>query len=183
MRTEVTADQLVALLHKLELRSRKEAKGLPRQPEPGQYWEGFIFHVAGFPLLASMDEVAEILNQVPPIARVPGAKPWVRGVANLRGQLLPIVDLQQLLGERALVLGRHSRILVVNQNDDNSTGLLVARVSGRRRLPADGFSGLAGVEGMIKPFVEGGFVIDGTEWPVFSLKRLVSYPDYQSAAK
>lgn len=182
MGSGANAAQLVELLHGLELRSRKEAKGLPRMPAPGRFWEGFIFHVGDASLLAAMDEVAEILNQVPPIARVPGAKPWVRGVANLRGNLLPIIDLQQLLGAPALVMGRRSRILVVNQDED-SIGLLVANVLGRRRLPANGFRPLTGGDDLIRPFVAGSFAIDGAEWPVFSLKRLVAHPDFQSAAK
>ena len=40
---------------------------------------------------------------VPPLTRVPGAKTWVKGIANVRGQLLPVLDLRQYLA-----VGRHA---------------------------------------------------------------------------
>ena len=48
------------------------------------------------------DEVVEILP-MPQVTPVPGAQPWLLGVANIRGNLLPIVDLKQFLeGERTV---------------------------------------------------------------------------------
>jgi twitching motility protein PilI len=44
------------------------------------------------------DEVREVLMVPPAITRVPGAKSWVRGLANVRGHLLPLVDLREFLG-------------------------------------------------------------------------------------
>ena len=36
------------------------------------------------------------------VTRVPGAKGWMRGLSNVRGQLLPVIDLRAFLG-----VGRH----------------------------------------------------------------------------
>ena len=60
-------------------------------------WSGIAFRVGGNNLLAPLDEVVEILD-MPKLARVPLAQPWVCGIANVRGNLLPVVDLSGFLG-------------------------------------------------------------------------------------
>jgi twitching motility protein PilI len=182
MTAALTSKQLLDVLCNLEERSKTEVKGLPSHKDSALYWEGFVFQAARQLFMASMEEVVEILNQAPPITRVPGAKSWVRGVANLRGTLLPVMDLQQLLGGRPLVLGRRSRILVIDQ-DGVSTGLLVASVAGRKRFLKSDFTRLQALVPAVRPFVSGGFVVDDTEWPVFNISKLMQFPDYQSAAR
>ena len=44
-------------------------------------------------LLTRMGEVSEILDP-PDYTRVPGVKDWVVGIANVRGSLLPLMDLK-----------------------------------------------------------------------------------------
>ncbi|MBF0256978.1 MAG: chemotaxis protein CheW [Gammaproteobacteria bacterium] len=173
---------LLQLLAQLQDRSGREARGLPSWQDSSLYWEGFVFQVAGRQLLASMDEISEILNQVPPVTRVPGAKSWVRGVVNFRGNLLPLMDLQQLMGGTPLGIDRHSRILVVDQ-DGVPTGLLVAGVAGRKRFPRSELTPLVSVEPSIAAFVDQGLMVDGEEWPVFSLAKLRACADYQTAAR
>jgi hypothetical protein len=46
---------------------------------------------------------------------VPGAQPWMLGVANVRGTLLPVVDLKQFLEGERTVLHEGQRVLVVRQ--------------------------------------------------------------------
>src|SRR5512139_721195 len=75
-------------------------------------WTGIGFSVLGLRLLAPMGSVTEIL-MVPPLARLPRVKPWVRGVANVRGRLLPVIGLATLLGGRATPHWRQHRVLVL----------------------------------------------------------------------
>lgn len=182
MKAAQSIQALIALLQALEQRSEQEAKGLPTWQDRVNTWEGFVFLLSGMQLLASMSEILEIIHHVPPITRVPGAKPWVRGVANVRGNLLPVMDLQQLCGANPLSINRRTRILVVNQAGV-ATGLLVAAVTGRKQFPANKLVPMASVELGLQTFVENGFVVDGQEWPVFSVPALLAYPDYQSAAR
>src|SRR3546814_1495405 len=46
---------------------------------------------------------------------VPGTQPWMLGVANVRGNLLPIVDLKQFLEGERTVLHEGQRVLIVRQ--------------------------------------------------------------------
>ncbi|MEO5342114.1 MAG: chemotaxis protein CheW [Gammaproteobacteria bacterium SHHR-1] len=180
--TASQADTPLQLLARLEARSHNETKGLPDGRDSSLYWEGFAFQVAGQQLLASMDEISEILIQVPPVTRVPGAKPWVRGVVNFRGNLLPLMDLQQLMGGKPLGIDRHTRILVVNR-EGVSSGLLVAGVAGRKRFPRSELAAAEILDPGLAPLIEGAAWIDGEQWPIFSLARLHAYPDYHSAAR
>lgn len=177
-----SADELVALLRNIELQSREEAEGLPQQRDLTRYWEGIVFSVAGSRLVVALDEVSEIFNDVPSLARVPGAKSWIKGVANIRGNLMPIADLQEFLGGRAIVVGRRSRILLVN-DEGLSVGLLISNVQGMRHFPETGRKKAVGSNEAVQPYVTGGFAHDGEEWPIFSMKKLLTDPAFQVAAK
>ena len=65
-------------------------------------------------LASGFDEVVEILP-MPQVTPVPGAQPWMLGVANIRGNLLPIVDLKQFLEGERTVLHEGQRVLIVRQ--------------------------------------------------------------------
>ncbi len=75
----------------------------------------------------------EVLNYPGQLTRVPGAKSWIKGLANVRGALLPVIDLRQYLGSGATPLTRNTRLLVVNHRDVPA-GLMVDEVLGFRRF-------------------------------------------------
>lgn len=180
----MTADarELLDLLRNIERRSREEGAGLPQHRDLTRYWEGVVFHTSGIRLVVALGEVSEILSHVPVMSRVPGAKSWVKGVANIRGNLLPIVDLQEFLGGRPIILGRRSRVLIINR-EGLSAGLLVANVMGLRHFPEHGWGEETRVSEAIRPFVAGGFAQNDEDWPVFSIQRLTSDTGFQVAAK
>lgn len=176
------AEGFLTLLRTIERRSREEGAGLPQHRDLTRYWEGIMFLSSGARLVVALDEVVEILSHVPVMTRVPGAKPWVKGVANIRGNLLPIVDLQEFLGGNPIVVGRRSRVLIVNREGLN-TGLLVANVLGMRHFPENGWKESAQASESIRPYIAGGFAQDGEDWPIFSIQRLASDTAFQVAAK
>lgn len=77
--------------------------------------------------------VAEIVRYTPPTATA-AATDLVRGLINLRGRILPIVDLSARLG-RELTVGGATRILVVDLRR-GAVGLIVDRVGGIVTVPA-----------------------------------------------
>ncbi len=66
------------------------------------------------------------------ITRVPLLPSYVLGVFNLRGEIVPVVDLRQLFGVALSDMSKDSRILVVKK-EKSKLGLLVdsARDTGR----------------------------------------------------
>lgn len=71
----------------------------------------------------TVDQVQEILR-VGELTRVPHAPFPVRGVTNMRGQVLPVVDLRRRLGLQEIELGEDHRIMVVDSRN-RLIGLLV----------------------------------------------------------
>lgn len=81
----------------------------------------------------------EFIREIRPtesITRLPRAPTHVKGITNLRGKIIPVVDLKQRLGFASSgEPGADSRILVA-ETAGATTGLLVDRVEQVIRLPA-----------------------------------------------
>lgn len=77
--------------------------------------------------------VREIVR-VPEITSVPNAPEYIEGVINLRGRIIPVVDLRKRFGQEATTLNNKSRIVVVELNG-RSVGLIVNSASEVLRLP------------------------------------------------
>lgn len=90
---------------------------------------------AGVGLLFSLKQASEIFAPVP-IKPVPYAKPWLAGVANLRGGLFTVVDLAVYLGLRDPSLSRgiatQSRLVSLGADLNLNCALLVDRLAGLR---------------------------------------------------
>jgi purine-binding chemotaxis protein CheW len=80
-------------------------------------------------LLIGVDihHVDEINRQVD-ITPVPQAPPQVRGVINLRGEVVTVVDLRNVLGMGYTEVDQNTRTVVVNSHDEQ-IGLLVDRIA------------------------------------------------------
>jgi len=90
-------------------------------PERPESW--VTFELAGELYALPVARIQEI-QRARGITRVPHAPPPVRGIANLRGKVLVVVDLRLRLGLPAAVADERSRILVVSSRQ-RSLGLLV----------------------------------------------------------
>lgn len=76
--------------------------------------------------------VREIVR-VPEITSVPNAPEYIEGVINLRGRIIPVVDLRKRFGQEAVTLNKKSRIVVVELNT-RAVGLIVNSASEVLRL-------------------------------------------------
>lgn len=79
-----------------------------------------------------IEQVREVVR-VTDITRVPHAPRHIRGVMNLRGRILPVVEIRSRLGLEPGVLTPHSRVVVVELNR-RIVGLLVDAVGQVSRL-------------------------------------------------
>ncbi len=90
---------------------------------------------AGVGLLFSLKQASEIFAPVP-IKPVPYAKPWLAGVANLRGGLFTVVDLAVYLGLREPSLHRvvapQARLVSLGSDLNLNCALMVDRLVGLR---------------------------------------------------
>jgi len=90
-------EQPFELLQELERRSRKAFAG-KGSDGMSEEWVGIGFRIGEEQFVASRDQVREVLMLPDAMTRVPGANRWMLGIANLRGHLLPLIDLKMLLG-------------------------------------------------------------------------------------
>ena len=80
-------------------------------------------------------KVQEIIR-IMEITRVPRSPEFVEGVINLRGRVIPIVDLRRRLGLAAIAHDKDTRIIVIELNS-LVVGFIVDAVSEVLRIPAD----------------------------------------------
>jgi twitching motility protein PilI len=160
------------LLHTLDSRCRENSSGMPTSKAVVDDWVGIGFRINNIPLLAKMDEVNEI-SPLPETIRVPGVKSWVKGLANIRGSLMPVLDMRAFLFGKKTELHKNSRVLIINQNG-LSAGLLVDEVYGMRRFkPQEHADEIDPDLGSIQDYLFGSFVDRVQRWNVFSVDKLV----------
>lgn len=87
--------------------------------------------IAGQNWLVDMTDISEVLP-LPPLTPVPLAKPWFRGVANVRGVLYCISDMAAYLHQGEVAPGIANRVLLVADKHAFNAALLVDRVLGLR---------------------------------------------------
>lgn len=170
-------------LQELERRARQRARGLPRQEKIQHFWSGIAFRVGETQLLTPLSDIREILPCPTVLAKVPGAKAWVRGLANIRGTLLPVIDLQACLAGKPTAVENRSRMLVINQAGVNS-GLLVDEVLGIKHFPEQSRDMETPCkESWLTLFTKGSFssVEEGT-WTVFDVRTLAESELFLKAA-
>lgn len=80
-------------------------------------------------------KVQEIVRSME-MTKVPNAPDFVEGVVNLRGKVIPIIDMRKRFGLDSREHDSHTRIIVINMNDV-ITGFVVDSVSEVLRLPKD----------------------------------------------
>jgi len=76
------------------------------------------------------------INRVGKITRVPHTPDFVEGVTNLRGEIIPVIDLRKRLGLEERPLDDRTRLVIVQING-KKTGFIVDRVQEVARLQAE----------------------------------------------
>ncbi len=171
------------ILNEIERRSLESGAELPKEEKHKAAWNGVAFVLDHNLLLAPLNDVQEVLD-CPPLTMVPRTKVWLRGIANVRGRLLPVIDLNAYLGGDATPLRGNNRILIV-QYGVLSAGLLVDDVLGQRHFLDEDSCQLptheaGGVMDYVRPSA---YHRDGDIWLVFDMRKLVSSPRFLQVAE
>lgn len=177
------AESLTAfeLLLQIDQRCRLLAADLPSQQTRNHGWSGIGFRLGERWYVAPMGEVSEVLHE-PRLTQLPGVKPWVRGVANLRGRLLPVMDLCGFLGVELSALRKQRRVLVVEYKEV-FVGLMVDEVLGMQHFDQASFepASLDAQDGPAGAFIRGQFERE-QRWQVFSPFALAQSPRFMDVA-
>jgi twitching motility protein PilI len=169
------------ILVEYERRSLAHSAGLPEQIDAPGLWRGIGFRVGLRHMVSSLSEVNEILAY-PQVAHVPGTRPWLLGVASVRGNLVPLVDLKQFLSGEPSALTDSSRVLVVRQSG-GMVGLLVDEVVGQRNFSPEQRIEKENVDGdPYARYVLEDYALGEVQWGQFSMTTLVRAPEFAQAA-
>jgi twitching motility protein PilI len=169
-------------LAEYERRSLAHVAGLPEQLQAAGLWRGIGFRIGQRRLVSSYESVAEILT-VPQITAVPGSHPWMLGVANVRSNLLPVVDLKQFLeGARSVLHEGHQKVMVLRQ-PGGDVAVTIDELYGQRSFMDEQQVEPEGlIDGRYASFIDRAYRVADDVWGVFSLDRLVRTPEFRHAA-
>lgn len=178
---EMNTTHPVDYLKAIEDGCRSSGDGHADKISTSSEWAGITYRIGNNSLVSQLGEVVEILD-VPEFSRVPLTQPWVHGVANIRGNLLPVVDLSGCLtGSVARITGK-TRVLVIDYNGFYS-GLIVDEVLGLKHFMDDEyFEEDAVVDDFLQPYTQYLFRRGEQTWAIFSLHTLADSPQFLQAA-
>ena len=170
----MSVDSPFTVLQKYDQRCRANARGLPVGEIVEDDWVGIGFSLNGKQLIAKMADVTEILPP-PETIKVPGVRAWVKGLANVRGTLLPVLDMGAYLSGVFTHPAKERRILIINKNNVMA-GLLVEEVFGMRRFkPELKIDSNLPDMGELSPYLDGVFSDAQAQWSIFDVEKLVSH--------
>ena len=169
------------LLREIERRSAQAQSGDVGDALQAE-WVGVGFRIGEEQFVASREQVREVLMLPDTMSRVPGAKRWLLGIANLRGHLLPLIDVKLMFGSGRTTLRRTTRVISVNHREVPA-GLVVDEVLGFRRFMDHEHSDET-QETIVRcdRFVAGGYQRNEETWPIFNLFDLVESNLFLQAA-
>jgi twitching motility protein PilI len=161
-------------LQALEQQVRGYGAGLPQQNEVEQrLWQGVAFRLHDELMISPLPEIKEILYYPKTLAKVPGSKPWVLGIANHQGILIPVIDLSACLGGKDIKKDGRSRLLVIALSGITA-GLLVNEVLGIKYFPEELKNKLTTQlkEKNYQTFIQECFEINQQLWSIFDMRKL-----------
>jgi twitching motility protein PilI len=130
--------------------------------------------VGGEHWLVKLEEAGEVIP-LPQMAAVPLARPWYRGLANIRGNLYSVVDLAVFQGADVTPPGTEARLLLVGEKFGMNAALLVNRMLGLRNLQQlEVKEEKRGRTWESARYVDG----EGREWHELNMSALVYHPDF-----
>jgi len=176
----VTIIDPAAILCEIDDRCRLSADSLPQKLESSDVLSSVGFRVGDSRLVTELGEVAEILTY-PEMTVVPNTRSWICGIANIRGKLLPVVDLGRYLSGTGTVVTYRTRVLVVDHQGIYS-GLVVDEVFGLKHFPEETRVDAAYPDEALGEYVRHSYRSGDHQWGLISLFTLVEAPQFLQTA-
>ncbi len=130
------------------------------------------FYIADSIYAFELDFIREVID-VPEITEIPLTEPYIRGIANLRGNVITIFDLKKKLFNNYTEFSNNSKIVIVNFKD-YTIGFLIDKISEVYPVSDEDISFPDNIEGIDKKLIEGVFEISKNAIVrILSLKELI----------
>ncbi len=148
--------------------------------EPQQY---LTFMLRGKPYATSIAHIKEII-QYGELTEVPRMPDFIRGVINLRGTVVPVIDLSSRFGEAPTVIGRRNCIIIIEiavGSETQCVGMMVDAVNAVLEIPADEIEPAPRFgENIHTEFIAGMGKIDGKLVIILNVQYVLSMSDMAS---
>jgi twitching motility protein PilI len=168
-------------LQDYEQRSQAFEPGQTNGQDQSGDWAGVTFRIGNTRLACSIEQVHEFLP-IPAFTPVPGTKPWILGLANVRGDLLTIVDLSWFLNGQRSNVSMRTRLLAANLRG-RPIGLLVDEVFGQRHFVSDeGKKPRLPKNSPLKSYVHKQYRSGNDVWQELDIETLFSSADFLNGA-
>ena len=153
--------------------------GLPAQKKIAETEKLIGFCLFDMEYVVSLSDISEVL-EVPKCTKLPRVKPWVLGVANVRGRLLPIIDFAKFLGRQHSGATNAHRVLVFDIAG-TYLGIIVDQVLGIKALSVDSYQP-ASETGALGSFIDGRFVVHDQTYELFRPQRLMEDSEFMNVS-
>ncbi len=171
----------LGLLHQMQTASRRSAPGLPEQVQAAPQWTGLGFRLGDLQYVTPLSHVSEVLP-LPAITPVPGTRRWVKGIANVRGNLYTIIDLPEFFGKEPVQFSEAARMLIMNIPELHAA-LVVNQVMGLRHFDKDKErQDISGFSDPSLAHARGAFLQDNVLWGVFDMHSLAESMEFKHVA-
>ncbi len=177
----MAANGVLNILRDIKEDTLRNAAPLPLKRDSRPEWQGLGFQISGVRLVAPLAEVNEILTP-PRVTALPRVKDWMLGIANVRGRLIPVIDLHRFMGIATTVPRAQWRVLVVEQGE-SIAGLLVEQSLGMQHFLDDSFEEgqPEGLDAM-HTYIQGAYRHGGRVFYVVSLTSLIRDEKFNDVA-
>ncbi|MBM4310078.1 MAG: hypothetical protein FJ119_03910 [Deltaproteobacteria bacterium] len=147
---------------------------------PGDQRRQFlIFALDSSEFAVPVENTSEI-GLVPEITRVPNVPDWLLGIANLRGDIVSLVDIKKFLGMGPFDAGMHDRIIMLRSfNEDLCTAVVVNRIVGMHHVADEDIiiNGAGGRDS--EPYIGGVYERDGRTIVILDIESMLLSDDMQ----
>ena len=96
--------------------------------------EYMTFILGSMKYAVELPKIREILTYPDLITTLPGTTQWVKGLINLRGEVVPILDIRVKFGTGEVVYDENTAVIAVITNDNRMIGLVVDKVDDVQKL-------------------------------------------------
>ncbi|MEN6436253.1 MAG: chemotaxis protein CheW [Anaerolineaceae bacterium] len=124
-------------------------------------------------------DAVESIIKMQEITRLPHAPEFVEGITNLRGAVVPILDLRKRFGLEAVEATRDTRIMIVNMNNTN-VGMVVDAVTQVVRISAESIDPPPQMAMTVNSaFIKGIAKLDEMLIILLDLKKVLTVDEYE----
>ena len=112
------------------------ARGEISNPNVDEY---MTFILGAMKYAIELPKIREILTYPELITILPNTSKWVKGLINLRGEVVPILDIRVKFGTGEVVYDEHTAVIAVITDDKRMVGLVVDKVDDVQKLEDSSF--------------------------------------------